>query len=320
MVFTYTSKTLDTLVPYTLNTTGSIDLPRDRYIRQLDIRLVVNHTNAATAPTWIRNAPLGIMKELRLVANGNDNRVVIKPTDQYDINTFDFQGVPPRLTQYSTVSSTGDSIAEFSIPFAFEPLNPTDLAEVLEALEFSSLKLYVDFGAASDIASANAPTIVSVSCQATLREVDLTSADLRSIGTHLIFKRTYEQQTISAAASDMTFVKDIPVGAIIRRIPMFVVNNSLLSNALVTYYKVTQESPISREVLPKTAWEASRAQDQREYTVPNASMPDGFTIMDFEANPLNLKPPIKQGDIKFKATNIAPTGTAYIKWLYDLIY
>jgi hypothetical protein len=204
-----------------------------------------------------------------------------------------------------------------------------DLAGLLPAFQFSSLKIFVDYqdsGNGASIASANPPTINSAFTDVTLREVDLTPADLTAIGKMYTMKTYYETIAIGQAYSSFSFLKDLPVGDIKRRIFIQCVNNGILANdgstttRLIEQYLLEKYSPVDVQLIPRTNWVASRAQDQREYNITQANIPDGWTVMDFSACPLDTRPPVKQGDIKLKASINAPTGTATVRLIYDAVY
>jgi hypothetical protein len=328
MVYIYPSRTQEQTLVWSGINTQSQDIERNKFIKQIDLRIWVTHTNGSTAPTWYHNAPLGMIREVRIVANGSDIRFAGSPVDQYDKNIWDFM-VPPRLYQFNTVSTQGVSYGEISIPFCCVPMNDFDLAGVLPSFQLSSLKVFVDYqdsGNAASIASANPPTINSAFTDVTLREIDLTPNDLAQIGKMYTMKTYYETVPISQAYSSFSYLKDLPVGDIKRRIFVQCINNSILasdsstSTRLVEQYLLEKYSPVDVQLIPRTNWVASRAQDQREYNIVSTNIPDGWTCMDFTACPLDMRPPVKQGDIKFKASINAPTGTATIRFIYDAIY
>lgn len=317
----------------TFSKTESIDIPRDRFIQEIILRLVGTY-DSTTAPTMIAEAGYSIIRQLRLIANGNDVLRAISGFNLHALNWFDLHG-----TVLENVLPNGASKADepwsfaLIMPFKINPLDPFDVGALLPAMDFSSLRLYCDWGAVSDLASANVPTDIEgkTNLYLSLREAFITEEEAIALWGRdwegLIKNYITEVvKTIDATYGEFQFQHDLPTGMILRRTLLKVIVNSLRVNTGVTKYKISQESPVKRDLLERE-WYRSQIQDKAEYrvgshwtdalAVAQAITIDGISIMDYEKLPCIDATGLKKGDIKFKANTGAPTGTSNVTFLTE---
>jgi len=319
----FSQRTLEEKIPYAANSTKSIKIPRDRFIQKIMLRLhLVGDTGTVTAA---EDAAAGaIVKAIRLVANGNDTKFYVSFPDLHYENWYEYGTRPDNFI--STTNAQTDVVinrSQADICFMIDRKNPFELPAMLPAHQLSSLELFVDFGAASDLGTgytvdtSNAAGVSEI--EVTLRECDLTSADIRQVSPFLAIKESAIEKTIDAAYSDYTFAVDLPVGGMLRKTALTAIRAGVRSDIQVPKYLVRQESPIRREILQAT-WEASQRQDKVEYGIETVL--GGYTVLDYETigrGGLDLRA-LKEGDVKLKMNALTPSGTTKVRLVNQEIF
>lgn len=319
----FSQRTLEERVPYAANSTKSIKIPRDRFIQKIMLRLKLVGDTGTVTPA--EDAAAGaVIKAIRLVANGNDTKFYVSLPDLHYENWYEY-GTRPDSYINTTNNQTDVEInrAQADICFMIDRTNPYELPAMLPAHQLSSLELFIDWGTASDLGTGytiDASNAAGVSeLEVSLRECDLTSADIRQVSPFMAIKESAIEKTIDAAYSDYTFAVDLPVGGMLRKTALTAIRAGVRSDTQVPKYMVKQESPIRREILQAT-WEASQRQDKVEYGIE--SVLAGHTILDYGTigrGGLDLRA-LKEGDVKFKCNTIAPSGTTKIRLVNQEIF
>ncbi|GEM_PF-5109887 len=305
-------------INYVASQTQSIKIPRNRFIREIQCKLEVNTTNGATGPTLSDNGILDLVKRLRLRANGKDIKFECPMAWRYYEQQY-IQGTAPQLIQPSTTANaTSTGYAEASMHFAQDENNENDIIALLPAAAFTDLQLEADWGANTDIATANPPTINAASTliRVTLVEAVLTDEDiavLKSLfnGEAKLLNKIvrYLQITTDNSYSNFGFSKNILTGSLVERHTIFVVDNSIRSDAEYTQFRFFQYSPVKTE-LENRRWAESQYRNKRTFHIE--SIVRGMTMVDWKSKGyLNLTK-MKDGDIKFEANTNSPTATSYI--------
>ena len=290
----------------TTNTTNTIKLPRDYYIQKILLHFELTYTNGATAPTFVEDAPFTLINRLRLELAGYKNvtLVDVTPKSYVSLVTLDSQ-IAPYSDTLGTTASTQYTV-DFSIPidFRINKDDDYDTSAVIPSFAFSSVELKIDVGTASDLASANAPTIDSLKVTPMLVEL-VTDEEFSTFEYYLVSRNV----SISATGTQRF---DLETGKILRRLLLLTKDSSgNRSNSIINDYAVlVGETPIRA----KTKFKASRFQDRLEYGIN----PDtGVTILDFAnyndvMNSLDLTN-AKEGDVKLEC-DVASTGS------FELLY
>src|SRR5262245_47117406 len=133
-------------VEFTANSTKSIKIPRNRFIRELQMRLECKQVNGGTGPTLQEDNPMGLVKRIRLVKNGKDIIFDVPMALRlYEMKYI--RGTEPERVQHSTTNSaTSTAIAEITIDFSVDENNEEDISALLPAANFTDLELYIDWG------------------------------------------------------------------------------------------------------------------------------------------------------------------------------
>jgi hypothetical protein len=143
----------------------------------------------------------------------------------------------------------------------------------------------------------------------------MTAQDIASVGKFLRKKWSYRQDVQVAGVGYVNAI-DLPVGSVLKRQLLRVVNNGVLSDAIMTQYMIEQQSPTKQQLI-QSSFLASKQADQFEYYIAPAT---GYTMLDYsELGFLDLRR-LKQGDVKFKYNSGTVAGTTYIRTIHEEYY
>lgn len=144
----------------------TIEIPQDNPLR----RVTLNFTQVATNGTGtITNVPFGflnVIKRIRVVMDGFDNKFDVDARTYFEASTFQNGTVPfLDLEQVftTTASATTTSTLTLTIDFAQLKNNLNDFSGLLNAPALSSLNLIIDYGNVSDVtgSAGGTPTLAS---------------------------------------------------------------------------------------------------------------------------------------------------------------
>lgn len=257
-------------VDFAASSTKGLDIPRDRNLRRMVLRIILNLTTGGIAPTYTEDDILNVIKKIRLVQNGNDNKFNTNARLWFYVEQFEKGTQVTRVAPTSVVSTTADAEVVLQADFAQERINEDDISALLPARRFASLKLEIDWGAAADLATANAPTINAASrCLVEIRECtgedeilidgnptvrnidDLDFIDIREGMDTLPIDANYTSFDSSSLKKNV-----IPAPAQIRTHLLLIRDQTApagnKSNALVTDIKVQKEVGRPRNILQRT--------------------------------------------------------------------
>jgi len=304
---------LEEVIPFAAGATRSISIPRDRFIQKIELRLTITGTTAATVSAHEDN-PMSLVRGIRLVANGNDVKLAASMTDLHYVDQYEYGTAPERFIQTATGLPAGSDLGRAAVVAdvgSIEPKNPFDISSLLPAHTFSSLELFVDWGTSADLGTGY--TVADARITVTLREADLTPEELREVEPMLKLYETFIEKTIDAAYPYYGFIVDLPTGNQLFRTVLTAVRAGIRSDTQITAFKVTQESPVKAELLTD-GWYESQARDKLQYGIETVVR--GICIIDYEKEigGLDLRG-LKAGDVKFRASTIAPSGTTKARLL-----
>ena len=321
-------RTLDETLTWASNGKDSMALPRDRFVRELNLRFTGTLTNGHA--TEARNVSveevLKALGQIRVVANGNDTlrsvnayrkyvqQQYMRGVRPYNDASSPYDSSNPQTWAVAAASGTKTFIVDVPIDFALQPHNPFDLSACLPAQNASSLNLAVDFSAptTADI------TISSAEVETHMKEVFMGAREADKLyGSDLgklvkMYETEIGPKTIDAAYSELGFAVDITTGAVIQNLGIFTEAGSspyAASNDRVTKFQMKQESPVIID-LDTATWNQAQETDKLEHQVE--LIESGFVLYDAEirAGGLDTRG-LKTGDIKLKA-NTASTGRVTI--------
>lgn len=304
-------------IPFEANTTKSIKIPRNRFIRAIQLRLLAKAVNGATPPTLHEDNPMSLVKRIRLIQNGKDTifdaPMSLRWFEQKYLSGTDGE----RVQTSTTANATSTAIAETSIEFAVDELNEQDISALLPAAALTDLELFIDWGTNTDLATANPPTITAADTyvQVSLIEVELTDADIaelsRIFGEAKTMRKVVRttEKSITETSSNFEFAKNLNVGSMIQRHLLEVIDNGVRDDTLVSRFKFSQSSPVKAD-LEDRVFNQSQAKDKRRYKLE--SVTKGITIVDWTEKGFLDLTELKEGDVKYHHNNGVHTGTAKI--------
>ena len=303
-------------VDFSANNTKKLDIPRDRMLRRMVMRIILNLTTGGTAPTYTEDDILNVVKKIRLVLNGNDNKFNTSARLWFYVEQFEKGTAVQRVAPTSAISTTADAEVVLIADFAQERTNEDDISALLPARRFASITLEVDWGAAADLATANAPTInaasrmlveireatgedtILINGEATVKNIDdLDYIDIREGMDTLPIDANYSSFDSSSLKKNV-----IPAPAQIRTHLLLVRDQTSpagnKSNALVTDVKIQKEVGRPRNILQRT-FHSLRGEQKVEYQ--QESLPVGILYLDWlDKLTGGLINSGNEGDVKFR--------------------
>ena len=303
-------------LPFVASSTQKLVIPRDNAIRRITMRADINYTNTATAPTFVEDDFLNLFANIRVQRNGADNKINVSARMWYYVDDYE-KGTPAQKSAVvTTISTTNDWFCTFIADFATFELNEHDISALLQTKNLSSLELQIDWLQASDVASANAPTINAVSTvEVEIREVSGQVLDkngeLQDINDDekIDMANIYEAEQIVTIDSAHTSFDADSLAVDITPAPSNIISHGLMvldqtaphgnkANNLITQVKVQRESPFTYRYLQRF-WN-NIVDSLKSQLVLNATV-TGFIWLDWiNRAPNGLLNNRNTGDLKFR--------------------
>lgn len=298
-------------IPFEANTPKELDLPTDGFITHIDLKMKLNVTTDATSGgTPNEDALARILKRVEVYSGEKwfyacrDGRF-IKYNNFYEYGDVSEDALP------TAAGVTQDVLALYRIHLGLEYSDNFDPTVVIPAEELNDLKMSVLWGAASDLGSGY--TINSGEIEVILYRLLLESGEKPEdifIEGYVEPRSNVIDAPIDDVVSDLGFQKNLPIGNVIRRIWLLIVDsNDNKSNTDVTEVGVKDEN---RNVwITRNSLDALRYTDKLQYRLK--SLVDGFTVIDGEelsGIPLGLDTSegFKVGDLKLGFTTTTTGG------------
>ena len=255
-------------------------------------------TNGATGPTLATGDIKNYVKSIGVRRNGKEFKFNLPLDLLVDIETKNMGKAPARTAPDTTGSATYDAIQNFSIHFAQDVLNDRDITALLQTKNLSNLEIVVNAGDASDIATANAPTINSAKIEIIATDWSggvSTDADGRPTGfvgdkdindSEQVRMIDIIEQTeeLDLEAGKTQFDKnaqdiDLVAGANILEHAILVTDNGARSDARVTDLKFQRVRPRKKDEL-ETPWNNIHEDNETEYGLPTTI--NGVVFIDWQ--------------------------------------
>jgi hypothetical protein len=136
-------------IDYVANQKKTFDLPTDNFINKLYLSLTGSVNTGATVPSLNPNNPLGIIKNIEVIAEGSG---VIKHYNAEDLFLMDIYeyGTRPELTHTTTAANQTNSTFEASLSIDFDS---RDFETLLPAFQLGTLTLAITWGNDTDLAT-----------------------------------------------------------------------------------------------------------------------------------------------------------------------
>ena len=264
--------------------TVTLDIPQDKDIQKLYIRL--SGTCSGTLSVWNEDNPMNLIKNLQL-RGGKDVIFDCAMQTLWQLNCYDFGVVPERNALTLAASASFSAMVCYS--FMKNARNPLDVSCVLPARDYPNLKLKVQIGAATDLATGITLTASAIAVK--LTQTDPNPLNLRFEQRDII-RLSESDETITGANTTYRDMNVDSVGYRLRRIGIKSVDNSLRSDAFVTNLRMLDRK--FNNILVDDAWSLLKGQDIYDYTLTPTEYWNASAM-------INYKDPI--------GTDSAPKGT-----------
>lgn len=304
-------------IPFVANSPQKLAIPRDKSIRRIIMRFVINLTTGATAPTYLQDDITRIIKKIEILKSADDIVTSVSGRLWYFIEKFEKKTDPYYVAPTSATSTTADAIVTLMADFAIDRTNESDVRALLHTRphghQLSGLELKITWGSASDIASANAPTINAASkCIVEIREAS---------GSATILNKDNLEETVNVNAlpsRDIREIEDVipllnnktsfdassvpynisPAPALHMTHGLLVSDAGVRSDSLVTTLKIQNEVGGTNRMI-ENSWNALKESTKTEYA--QESIPVGFLYLDhidmFNGGIAHLG---TEGDLKYR--------------------
>jgi hypothetical protein len=279
-------------IAFAASSKGTLDIPRDNPIRRIIMRFRFGLTTGASAPTYKEDDILNLITKIRLVMEGNENKFNISGRLWWFLEKFEKKTKPYYVAPPTAISTTADSIVTLIADFATDRTDENDITALLMAQDMGSLKLEIDWGASTDLASANAPTINASECTVEIREAlaapitvdpqtrqykigDRNLRDIREIQDSIPLSASKTSYDSSSVAANVT-----PTNATIMThlLLVRVASNNTKSDALVTSIKLQREKGGKFPIIER-AYNLLREETKPEYS--QETLDTGILYLDW---------------------------------------
>lgn len=162
-------------VDFTNNDTDVLKIPRVNAIRWIALRFFVEVVSGVTEPVEVEDTILKIIKKLRLVFDGDENKFNVDARKLFYVEKIE-KGTesPTNKDDDQSVSVTKTWFVSMRIDFATNRLDETDISALLPARKFSKLDLEIDWGDIDDmfsVTTGSSITVANSGCEVEIREV-----------------------------------------------------------------------------------------------------------------------------------------------------
>ena len=278
------------------NSTVSIDIPRDKFIRRIELRQHGDINLAAENMVAIPSPVPTLISKIRLIRDGSESIISANPAYLMVMDHVEHGGATN-----SAIPSTESNLdsqkwySNLSLDFMVNPKNANEVflydsatgqvfTVMLPAMDYSSLKLEIDVeaglaaNAAGSIYEVVPTTVLGFTAELdiTLEEVFMEQGDPVITRDNVFELRTIQNEKTLVASQD-ALPYEVTTGVLMRRMALFQYdasgvacplrpNSEIDAGELVERFKLMQTSPISWTMRDEH-FGAMQAQDIREYNV-----------------------------------------------------
>lgn len=288
-------------VPLTLAAETNIDIPRDYFIQRLMAKVTITYnTGASVSKTGtIFNA----LKAIKLVREGkrSDIPFSLSGVQIYNLSLYDYLRAPLMTDFVTTASQTGlTAVAYVPIDFRIDKWNDADISALIDAFNYSAMKLSITLDTESSVGSGY--TFTAATAVVSLWEV-IPEGEKFALMNHTLTQASFGSLAANQAA-------DLKTGGVLRRLVLIT-----SSDTAITQFNIDSGT---NKLVPVTDFGSAQQQDEIDYGVAHTT---GWVFVDFaEINGLSGSLDLtgaKQGDVKLYIT---PSGSnAAVTILYDQI-
>jgi len=268
------------------------NIPRDKPLRRITLRFYWSVTNGGSG-VLDEDGVLNLIKGIRLVADGNKTLLHLNGRIAYLLEKYE-KGTAPYFVDGTESNETATAYATLVLDFALNRKLEKDLSALLMAHRFSSLRLFVDWGAVADAYSTTTGTSFTDAdsgCEVEIREVSgiieagdvsaETGKNVREINPPQLIEQI---KTIDLEASKTEFdtnaqqIDITPAPANILTQGLLALDNDVRTNSRVTDIKVQRQSPETENIIERE-WLSIWSENKSEYAIE--SLETGFFLLDY---------------------------------------
>lgn len=164
-------------IKFVANSTEKIELPKVNAIRKIIVRPFIEVTSIATEPVEIVHTILNIIKKVRVVIDGDENKINIDGLTLF-MKEKRIKGTEPDTNKDDDQTTTETKLwfAQLTVDFATNILFDADASALLPAKKFSKLDLELDWGKIEDMFSV--VTAVTIAAANSGAKVEIVEAHL----------------------------------------------------------------------------------------------------------------------------------------------
>ena len=278
------------------DTTVSIDLPRDKFIRRIELRQHGDYNLTNVDQIGVPAAAPSLITKIRLIRDGSETLIAADPSYLMVMDHVEHGGsVNSKIPVTDANDNDQTWYSNLSLDFMIDPMNKNEVflydqttgkvfTVMLPAMDYSSLKLEIDIDATLGTTALaglfdTAPTAIASATallDITLEEVFMEQGDPVITRDNVFELRTIQNEKALAASQD-ALPYEVTTGVLMRRMALFQYDDGAYGNPnrpntdedsgeLIGRFKLKQTSPISWTMRDES-FGSMKAQDMLEYNV-----------------------------------------------------
>jgi hypothetical protein len=197
------------------NDTRSERMPLTYDMHAISLYFSGTLTIAGTATTRLDREPLGVIKKIRLIANGTTELCALSGPQLYELNHIK-RGVAGTLTPCSALTAAAYSVVAHLILDLADLTSKVPLDTMLRTGQLSTLDIEIQWGDGDDI--------VTGGTSHTLTAASVVISTVESYGTAkerpLLLQKLYAREETIAATTSNFQVNNLPVGNLYRSLTL----------------------------------------------------------------------------------------------------
>ena len=284
------------LVTYSAKTV-SIDLPRDKFIRRIELLQHGVYTTANEIQIAVPSPVPSLIKKIRLIRDGSETIISAAPSYLMAMDYIEHNGAANSKIPVGLINTSKEHwYSSLSLDFMIDPTNHNEVflydqttgkvfTVMLPAMDYSSLKLEIDIETVTatsmpelfDVETTSALADGTALLDITLEEVFMEQGDPVITRDNVFELRTIQNELALKASAD-ALPYEVTTGVLMRRMGLFQYDagstavcpyrplQGIDDGELISRFKLQQTSPISWTIRNEL-FRSMQAHDTRQYGV-----------------------------------------------------